>query len=843
MFKPWVWRMAWRDARRGLRPLLLAMFCVVTGVAAVVSAYSFRDNLHWSVRTQAKSLLGADLAVQGREAFSADDEALLASIGGEQSRQVSFSSMAYFPKTGASRLVQVRAISGQFPYYGALETEPAGAAREFRAGANALVDENLMLQFAAGIGDRLKIGEQEFRIAGKLRKIPGETLAFSLISPRVYIPMEHLSATELLQQGSLARYRAFFKLDPGIDPDRLVARLSPRLEELRLEAETVSRRTARVASAMENLSRYLRLAVFVAVLLSGIGIASGVHLYAKGKTAVVAVLRCIGAQPRQAVMIYLIQALILASAGAIAGAFAGFALQFLLPLALKDFLPVDTISSVAPAGIGAGMLVGLGAALLFSLLALLPLRKVSPLSALRASYEKGSHRPDPLSWLVFGVIVIGVVGFAVNITASWNFGLWFASGVAFAFGFLAICAKGIIAVLKKVVPGCLPFAWRQGLANLHRPNNQTTAVMLAVGLATFLLMTVYNARHQLMRQVAETGGGGEPNVVLFDVQRDQRQELARLLRSLDIDLKDQVPVVTMRLAAIKGRSVEALRADSASRISHWALRREYRSTYRRGLAATERLVRGSWHESANGGDRRPIPVSLEKDIAATLRVDIGDDLEFEVQGVPLRTRVASLREVDWQRVRPNFFVVFPEGVLETAPQFYVMAARADSAQAAARLQREVVERFGNVSVIDLNLILNTVNAVLGKVTHAVRFIALFTVVTGLAVLASAILSSRGQRIKESILLKILGARRSQIITAVMAEYFFAGVVAAGAGTLLALGAGWGLSLYFFNAAAHLSEASSAAIPLLVAAVTVGAGIMGCWGIFRRSSLDALRAEA
>jgi putative ABC transport system permease protein len=833
--------MAWRDARRGLKPLLLAMLCVVIGVAAVVTAYSFRDNLHTSVRTQAKSLLGADLAIQSREAFSADAEALLASIGGEQSRQASFSSMVYFPKTGASRLVQVRAISGQFPYYGALETEPANAALEFRGGANALVDENVMLQFAAQVGDRLKIGEQEFRIAGKLRKIPGEALAFSLISPRVYIPMEYLSATELLQQGSLVRYRAFFKLDPRIDADRLMARLSSRLEDLRLEAETVSRRTARVASSMENLSRYLRLAVFVAVLLSGVGIASGVHLYAKGKTAAVAVLRCIGAQPRETVMVYLIQTLVLAFAGAITGALAGFALQFLLPLALTDFLPVDTIISVAPAGIGAGMIVGLGTALLFSLIPLLPLRKISPMFALRASYENGSRRMDPLNWLVFGVIVIGVVGFAVKTTASWNFGLWFAGGVALAFGLLVICAKGLVAVLKKIVPGSLPFAWRQGLANLHRPNNQTTAVMLAVGLATFLLVTLYNVRYQLVRQVAETSGGDEPNIVLFDVQRDQRQELAQLLRSLDIDLKDQVPVVTMRLAAVKGRSVESLRADGAARISHWALRREYRSTYRKGLAATEKLLKGAWHQSANGG-RQPIPVSLEKGIAETLRVDIGDILEFEIQGVPLRTQVANLREVDWQRVRPNFFVVFPEGVLETAPQFYVMAARADGAQAAAKLQREVVERFGNVSVIDLTLILNTVNAVLGRVSHAVRFIALFTVVTGFAVLAGAILSSRGQRIKESILLKTLGAPRSQIVTAAIAEYFFAGLVAAGAGTLLALGASWGLSLYFFNTAAHLSAASSTTIPLLVTAVTVGAGVVGCWGIFRRSTLDALRAE-
>lgn len=439
-------------------------------------------------------------------------------------------------------------------------------------------------------------------------------------------------------------------------------------------------------------------------------------------------------------------------------------------------------------------------------------------------------------------IVAGVIGFAVSTTASWTFGLWFSAAVAIAFGLLATIAKGLTALLKTLLIGFLPFPWRQGLANLHRPNNQTTAVMLAVGLATFLLLTLYNVRHQLVRQAAERGGDGEPNLVLFDVQREQRQELAQLLASLDIDLRDQVPVVTMRLAAVKGRRIEELRADGAARVPDWALRREYRSTYRGGLASTEKVVKGTWHRSFNGA-AQPIPVSVEKGIAESLRVDIGDSLEFEIQGVPLRTRVANLREVDWQRVRPNFFVVFPEGVLETAPQFYVMAARAGSAAAAAKLQREVVERFGNISVIDLTLILNTVNAILGRISYAVRFIALFTVLTGFAVLAGAILLSRAQRIKESILLRILGAPRSQIVTSVIAEYIIAGAVAAATGTLVALAASWGLSLYFFKTVAHVSGISLSVIPLLVTLVTVSAGALGCWGIFRRSALAALRAEA
>lgn len=842
IFKKWVWSMALRDARHGLKPLLLSTSCVILGVASIVVALSFRNNLQSSLRIQSKSLLGADLAIDSREPFSPEGEALIASVGGDQSRQIGFTSMAYFPGSGASRLVQVRALSGKFPYYGALETEPVSAVQKFQDGANALVDENVMLQFNAKVGDRLKIGDQEFRIAGKLRKIPGETLAFSLISPRVYIPMAYLDRTQLIQRGSLVRYRVYFRLGPQADVDQLVQRLSPELQRLQLQADTVSRRTAAISAVIENLSRYLRLAVFVAVLLAGVGVGSGVHVYAKEKTPSVAMLRCLGANPSETLIVYLIQVLILTLSGSIAGAILGTSLSFLLPAALKDFLPVQAVQALAPAGIVAGLLVGLGTALLFSLIPLLPLRKISPLLALRSSYETDQRSKDPLLWLVLLAILGAVAAFAVTTTASWFFGLWFTAGVLFVFGLLAAMARGLALLMSKMAPRLLSFPWRQGLANLHRPNNQTAAVMLAIGLGTFLLVTLYNARSALVSEVMQRSGKGEPNLVLFDVQQEQRRGVAELIRSFNVSLYNEVPVVTMRLSAVKGKSVETIRADPTSRIPAWALRREYRSTYRSRLAGTEKIVGGIWQGKADG-DSQPIPVSLEKGIAETLRVEVGDSLEFEIQGVPVRTRVASLREVDWQRVQPNFFVVFPEGVLENAPQFYAVVARADSTAASASLQRAVVERFPNVSVIDLNLILNTLDAILDRVSEAIRVVALFTILTGCAVLASAVLSSRSQRVRESILLRTLGAPRGQIITSVIAEYLFLGLISAGTGALLSSVAGWALAFYFFKTSAAVSIGAILSVPALVTALTVIAGVLGCWGIFQRSALETLRAEA
>lgn len=841
-WKLWVWRMAYRDSRRGLPRLLLSLSCVVLAVALVVLAFSFRESLLASIQAQSKSLLGADLALESREPFSKDDESLFRSLGGDQSKQVGFSSMATFPSSGDSRLVQVRAIGGRFPYYGAIETTPPLSLEVFHLSANALVDENVLLQFNAKVGDFIKLGNQEFRILGSLRKIPGETLAYSLISPRVYIPLAYLERTQLIQKGSVVRYRVFFKFADGTEVERVLQEIAPQLRRLQLDADTVRKRTESIAANMENLSRFLRLAVFVAVLLAGVGVASVTYVYAKEKAQAAALLRCIGARPRETVSVYLLQLLFLTMACSAAGVGIGIWAQSYLPALLQDFLPLAPVVEISPLGIAAGVAVGMTTAFLFALLPLVSLRRISPLMALRSSYDDEPRGRDPLVLSIVGLIAVLVLAFASATLGSWRQGSVFAGAVLVVFLSLVLLARLGAMLMGQLAPRFLSFSWRQGLANLHRPSNQTTAVMLAIGLGTFLLVALHGAQDMLLRQVDRRIGQDEPNLVLFDVQNEQRKGIGELMDRLAIPRHAEVPIVTMRLAAIKGRRVEEIRADDKSKIPSWALRREYRSTYRSGLSGTEKLVKGEWVAKADERSQ-PIPVSLEKDIAETLGVDVGDPLQFEIQGVAIDTRIANLREVDWQRVQPNFFVVFPAGVLETAPQFYALVGRAPSSQASAQLQRAVLERFPNVSAIDLSLILSTLNSVLDRVAGALRLVAWFTLLTGFTVLASAVLGSRGHRVRESILLRTLGAARGQIFTAIVAEYVFTGAIATSAGAMLGILAGWGLSYYFFAAAIAIAPLPVLAIVVAVTATTVLAGALGCLGVIRRPALEALRAEA
>ncbi|MBI3303821.1 MAG: ABC transporter permease, partial [Deltaproteobacteria bacterium] len=393
--------MAWRDSRGSRTRLLLATSAITLGVAALIAISSFGTNIREAVHNQAKLLLGADLVLSSRQPFTPETEALIASLGGEQSREISCSSMAYFPKSAGTRLVQVRAVEGNFPYYGVLETEPPSAALAFHTSPTAVVDDGVLLQFAAQVGDPIKIGTFTFKIASRLKKIPGEAAAAALIGPRVYIPMAYLKQTALIQKGSLVTYKVYFKFPQETDTERLVETIRPHLSKYRLESDTVQKRAASVGLVMANLSRFLNLVGFIALLLGGVGVASAIHVYVTEKLNTVAILRCVGAQAGQTLAVYLVQAGALGLIGGVFGTLVGIAVQTVLPLLLHDFLPVRIPVALAWSTVLQSLTVGVGIVLLFALLPLLSIRRISPLLALRSSYEDTRPaRHDPLRRLV-----------------------------------------------------------------------------------------------------------------------------------------------------------------------------------------------------------------------------------------------------------------------------------------------------------------------------------------------------------------------------------------------------------------------------------------------------------
>jgi putative ABC transport system permease protein len=298
----------------------------------------------------------------------------------------------------------------------------------------------------------------------------------------------------------------------------------------------------------------------------------------------------------------------------------------------------------------------------------------------------------------------------------------------------------------------------------------------------------------------------------------------------------------MRIASVKGVSTAKLLREQ--KIPRWVLRREYRSTYRDNLVDSEKTAGGKWPPPAeNEGLEGVIPISVEDEIAKDLKLHLGDEIEFDVQGVPLKTRVVHLRKVDWRRMQPNFFVVFPTGVLEDAPSFTILTTHVPNAEASANMQRAVVQKFPNVSAIDMTLILQTIENVVAKISLVIRFMALFTVFTGLTVLAAAILTGRYQRVREAVLLRTIGASRRQVGQILLVEYFLLGLVASGTAVVLSIGSTWALAHFLFEAPYHFAIIPTTSAIVIVCAVTMLMGFFGTRGLLSRPPLEVLRAES
>ncbi|MGI8636298.1 MAG: ABC transporter permease, partial [Segetibacter sp.] len=477
----WLFLMAWRDSRRNKARLFLFISSIILGIAALVAIYSLGDNLRNDIDKQAAGLIGADLEISTNKPVDASVEKLIDSLGETKSQERSFASMVYFPKSEGTRLVQIKALEGEFPYYGSLETEPVEAGKSFRKHPAALVDKTLMLQYNARVGDSVKIGQLTFVIAGSLLKAPGQTGFSAAVAPTVYIPLYYLEGTGLSQKGSRINYKFYYKLDKKVNVEQLVKKLEPRFEKDALNYNTISNQKENTGKSFSDLTKFLSLVSFIALLLGCIGVGSSIHIYVKEKVNSIAILRCLGVKSKQAFLIYLIQIVSIGLAGSVMGALLGTIIQQFLPVVLKDLIPVEITTSTSWSSIGQGIALGVCVSLLFALLPLISLRKISPLNTLRLSVDNGTMQNDKARWAVYALIVLFILLFTRNQLNTWRETFFFTAGILIAFGMLTAIARLTMWLIRKFFPDSLNYLWRQGLANLYRPNNQTIILIVSIG--------------------------------------------------------------------------------------------------------------------------------------------------------------------------------------------------------------------------------------------------------------------------------------------------------------------------------------------------------------------------
>ncbi|MGB0432127.1 MAG: ABC transporter permease, partial [Bacteroidia bacterium] len=574
-----------------------------------------------------------------------------------------------------------------------------------------------------------------------------------------------------------------------------------------------------------------------------------VNIYLKSKFKDIAILACIGISAKRAFNIFLIQIVVFGFLGALVGVVLGSAIAYFLPVVMSDFLPVAVNYALSPSAIFFGLAVGLLVSVIFTLPTFFKLAQVSPLMALK-SFIDDIKIKSWQTWFSRFIILLFIIGFSWYLLESIRNAIIF----TFSCGIAVLLLAGISEILKylgrKLIQPGWSFVLRQALSNLFRPNNQSTTLISTIGLGTALITTLFFTQDMLLSKVSFNTSNSDPNMILFDIQSPQLTDVGAFVEKQRMPVIARVPIITMRLQSLREKSKSfyfpngddnALNDDPKEKqVRDYIFNREWRVSFRDTLNDNELIIDGEWIGNYEGSG--PIPVSIEKRNAGNMLAKIGDKITFDVQGAPVECYVASIREVDFRRIETNFTILFPSKVLEKAPQTHVIITRANSPKASALFQKKLITQFPTISIVDLNFIIETVTEIIDKLKFVITFMSLFSILTGLIVLISSIANSRYQRIKETVLLKTVGASSKTVLQINLIEYAIIGLFAALSGIILAIAGAYGLSIFIFNSV-FVPSISSIAIPLFsITGLVLFIGYFGVKSITKQPPLDILRRE-
>ena len=833
MLDKWTWQMAKRDSKGSRRRLLLFLSAMVVGVAALVAILSFGHSLERTIDRDAGSLLGGDLRISSGSPFTPAVESLFDSLGGMQARRVSFVASAQFSGQGATQTVQVRAMEQQFPLYGELAVSPPGAEAEMHSGGGVLVPRRTLSATRVEPGDSVTIRGRRFLIAGILLGARVENALQMLFQPPVYMSLADLDSL----QGSSATYDVFFRFDRDVD---LAALESDIQESHAVRTRIVEDEKEDWQQFLALLEGFLGIVGFFALILGGLGVGSVLQVHCKERHDTVAVMRCLGASSGRATSVYVAQAIAMGVIVGVAAGAVGTLGQVLLPLGIADLLPVDISYRVSPKGLLSGLGLGIGATLLFALLPLSGLRQVSPLEALRTAYGRRRIRKSRLG--IYALIALGIGLCAWAQSGGIVIAIIYTVAIGICFGLLALAALGFIKLARAITPRIRNYAIRQGMANLYRPNNQTLLMVLALGLGTVMIMTqvliqgtVVGAFEAMNFKAVEV-----PDLVLPAVSSEELEDVRSLVREHSLDIVSEVVMLPMAVDSIYGRTIaDSVKADTAYRPSHMATFADARLD---SLTVLEGTFVPEWHDAVGAA-----PVAVSSLLAQEeLHVAVGDTVVFRVLDETILARIGSIYtgaalQSSFVPMPPSG-IILPRGVLESLPHSRSILVKADDSQSLSAFYGSVTDRYPDLFVINVPLILGVVQEVFSRVTYMIRFMSLFSIIAGIMVLAGAVMVSRQARVEQTVLLKTLGASKKQVYTIMCAEYLCLGFLATATGLGLAMAAAWALTGFQLNVVLIIPKVPLAVAAVVLMVLTLTVGLLNSRGIYARPPLEVLRAE-
>ncbi|MBP0444854.1 FtsX-like permease family protein [Roseomonas sp. SSH11] len=831
------WRLARRELRGGVKGLRIVLACLALGVAAIAAVGTLRAAVEAGLAADGARLLGGDVAVANSRPFPPEARAWIEGQGGRVSEVVLMRAMAVAP-SGERTLVELKATDAAYPLYGEVALDPPGPVG---AGANGLppvvMDPIVAQRLSLSPGDELRIGEARFSYRGGLLSEPDKVAGPAVLGPRALIPLSALEAAGLVQPGSLVTYEMRAALPPGRDGAAFASALRNQpFADHGWRVREASQGQPGVNRFLDQAASFLVLAGLTALLVGGIGVATGVRSWLDQRGRTIATLRCLGAPAGAIFATYLIQVVGLALLGIVIGLVAGYGLTWAAAVALADALPVPPRLGFYPLPLALAATYGMLTALSFALWPLGRARDIPGAALFRDNVQPvAGARPRIGLLLANGTAVAVLVALVVGTAERPGFALSFCGAALATLMLFRIAAAGLQAVARRIPARSHP-SLRLGLANLHRPGAPTSLMLVSLGIGLTTLAAIALIQGNLRHQISESLPDAAPSFFFIDVQSDQTAEFDRIAAGVPgVTEVKRVPSLRARISAVNGVPVEQVQATEDTR---WALRGDRGLTYAAKPPEGTRIVQGQWWAPDYRGE--PL-VSLDERLARGWNAGLGSTITVNVLGRDIPLRVTSTRDIEWRGLGLNFTMIASPGLLEAAPHTHIATVRGDPARDAALL-RAVTDAFPNVTGIRVRDALEALGALLRRLGTALSSTAALTLVSGLLVLAGAVAAGQRRRIRDAVVLKTLGATRAQIRRAWLVEFGLLGLVAGLVAAAVGTAASWGVTRFVMRADWTFLPGTLAGTILFCVVLTLAMGYAGTALALRAKAAPLLRNE-
>jgi putative ABC transport system permease protein len=844
-------RLAWKEITNNCKFSLFFVLNLSIGLIGFIALDSFKHSIDQHLQNNSKSILTADVQISSRfpltEVETNFAEDIIASPF-EATDQVSFMSMV--AANGNSRQSTLIAIEDGYPQYGDIILERSGSVLESNAraelfgGNNIWVARDLMVILNLEIGDVLRIGAQDFTITDVILEDPSSTISVMSNFPAIYMGLDQVEATGLIQLGSRVTYSRFYKLPGGYDVSGLEEIFSLREREEFRDTRRISMTTHEEES--EDLGRilgymndYLGLIALIALFLAGVGAAYLFRSFFTSRFKDMAILMCLGGTPKQAYQMTLVQIVLLGTISAlIASAVAWFSLP-LLPLLFEGFLPRGFSNDMEINSLVLALFMGT----LGSIICCLPiLSKINDLNPIGLFHENVQPSVVRKHWQRHAA------SYAPILLVFWGLAIWqsssFMIGSLFITGFLAaILLLGSVAwlILRAcgAYSGVASVTRKLALRNLDRNRIGAISCFLAIGLGSLLINLIPQIQKGLEEEISQPVGFSVPDFFMFDIQPEQLEDLEAVLSERGYGLSFLSPMVRARLDAVNGLVIDEVDETPDEQLLQ---RRMYNLTYQAELKNSEELVDGEVWTGAWDFSSGELPgISLEQGFAERMNLGIGDTMAFDVQSVPVEGRVVNTRKVDWNSFQPNFFVSFQPGVLDPAPKTFVAAISEVAEEDRIAVQNSIVINLPNVSVINVTQIVARILDITDQISWAITVMAWLSILAGLVVLFSIARYEVKSRFWEINLLKILGANFRDVKSIVQIEFGILGFFAASTGVLLSLAMSYSLSWFVFDNLWRFSAGITSFSIIAITALSVVTALFATMSVLKQKPLELLRA--